>query len=91
MHFHHIRYLFLVYLRHFLNHVIIFFGPFRRPLWPSALGSRLVRLMVAPALQANYRKDLLERKRNRISLVEVSGWKIVKTIFNTLMANQFQR
>jgi len=47
--------------------------------------------MVAPALQANHRNDLLEQKRNRKSLVEVSGWKIVKTIFKTLMANQFQR
>jgi len=26
------------------------FGPFWRPLWPSALGSRLVCLMVMPAL-----------------------------------------
>jgi len=35
IHFHHIHYLFLVYLRHFLNHLIIFFGPFRRPFCPA--------------------------------------------------------
>jgi len=37
------------YVRHFLKHNIVFFGPFWRPLWLSALGSRLVRLMVATA------------------------------------------
>jgi len=30
--------------------VIVFFGPFWRPLCLSALGRRLIRLMVAPAL-----------------------------------------
>jgi len=39
----------LGYVRHFLN-TIVFFGPFWRPLWPSALSSRLVRPMVAPTL-----------------------------------------
>jgi len=40
---------YLVYVRHFLN-TILFFGPFWRPLWLSALGSHLVCLMIAPAL-----------------------------------------
>jgi len=40
---------FLVYVGHFLN-TIVFFGPFWRLLWLSAIGSHLVRLMVAPAL-----------------------------------------
>jgi len=39
----------LVYVGHFLN-TIVFFGPFCRPLWLSAVDSRLARLMVAPAL-----------------------------------------
>jgi len=39
---------YLVYVRHFLNHTIIFFRPFWRPLWLSVLSSR--RLIVAPAL-----------------------------------------
>ena len=39
---------YLVYVGHFLN-TIVFFGSFWRPLWLSALGSRLVRLMIAPA------------------------------------------
>ena len=41
-----------MYVRHFLNHVVIFFCPLWRPLWPRALDNRLVRLMVAPALLA---------------------------------------
>jgi len=32
---------YLVYVRHFLDHIIVFVGPFWRPLWPSALDSRL--------------------------------------------------
>ena len=49
--FNHVHCLFLVYVRHFLNHVVILiFKPFWRPLWSSALGSRLVRLMVGPPL-----------------------------------------
>jgi len=43
-------YLYLVYVRHFVNHTVVFFGPFLAPLGPSTLGNRLVRLMVAPAL-----------------------------------------
>jgi len=35
---------FLVYVRHFLDHTIVFLVP----VWPSALGSHLVLLMVAP-------------------------------------------
>jgi len=50
IHFHHVHSVFLVYVRHFLNHTIVFW----RPLWPSALGSRLVRLMVAPAFGSVY-------------------------------------
>jgi len=38
---------FLVYVRHFLNHTIVFLAP----LWPGTLGSRLVRLMVAPTIR----------------------------------------
>ena len=37
-----------VYLRHFLNHPAVFLVLFWNPLWPSVLGSRLVRRMVAP-------------------------------------------
>ena len=44
---------YLLYVAHFLN-TILFFGPIWRPLWFSALGSRLIRLMVAPALYINY-------------------------------------
>ena len=52
IHIHRVHCPYLAYVRHFLNHVVIFFGPFLRPLWPSALGSRLVCLMVArPWLQ----------------------------------------
>jgi len=40
-----------VYVGHFLNTSVVF-GPFWRPLWFSALDSRLVCLMVAPALIA---------------------------------------
>jgi len=40
---------YLVYVRHFLN-TILFFGPFWCPFLLRALGSRLVRLMVALAL-----------------------------------------
>jgi len=44
---------YLMYVRHFPN-TIVFFGPFWRPLWLSALGSRLLRLMVTPALGVGY-------------------------------------
>jgi len=40
---------YLVYLRQFLNHTVVLFGPFWRPRRPSALGSRLDQLMAAPA------------------------------------------
>jgi len=40
---------YVVHVGHFLNTNVLF-GPFWRPLCLSALGSRLVRLMVAPTL-----------------------------------------
>jgi len=40
---------YLAYVRQFLN-TFLFVGPFWRPLRLSVLGSRLVRLMVVPAL-----------------------------------------
>jgi len=49
---------YLVYVRHFLN-TILFFGPFWRLLWLSALGSRLARLMVTPALGLGLRQAFL--------------------------------
>jgi len=61
IHFHCVHLLYLVYIGYFLN-TMVFFGPFWRPLWLSALGSRIVRLMVAlagPALQSQ--KDQAEK------------------------------
>jgi len=52
IHFH------LVYVRPFLN-TILFFGPFWLPLWLIALGSRLLRLIVAPALGAHEHQSSL--------------------------------
>jgi len=42
---------YLVHIGHFLN-TIVFFGSLWHPFWLSAIGSRLARLMLAPALTA---------------------------------------
>jgi len=40
----------VAYIRRFLNCTVVFLVLVWRPLWPCALGSRPIRLMVAPAL-----------------------------------------
>ena len=62
IHFYHVQYLFLVYVRDSLNHIVIFFGPLWRHLWPNALGSHEVRPMVAPALRTSAYKQKLQVK-----------------------------
>jgi len=48
---------YLVYVRHFLN-AILLFRHYWRPLLLSVLGSRLVRLMAVPALSLQLQNDL---------------------------------
>jgi len=50
VHFIMFIHFYLVDVRHFENHIVVFLGSFWRPVWPNALGSRLVYLNAAPAL-----------------------------------------
>jgi len=50
---------YFVYVRRFLNQTVAFFGLFWHPLWSSTLGSRLVRLMVPPALGITFNSQTL--------------------------------
>jgi len=53
----------LVYFRHFPNYTVAFLVHFWRLPWPSALGSRLVPLSVAPAVLIRPDRDSITRKR----------------------------